>query len=340
VEYLPMNTLHGGRLFAIARERGWDWREILDFSASINPLGPSPTVFEAIRSAAGEIAHYPESHPRELIEALANEWNVNPANVLLGNGATDLIHFLGTLFRNDPVTLCVPVFSEFHRTFPQAALAPISQPNLWSTSGVTVVTRPVNPTGELVSCEEWLARTTNSVIVDESFIEFAEARSLAKLVATRPNLIVLRSLTKFYGIPGLRVGALVASPDSIARWKNLRDPWSVNVLAIRAASAAIADREHSRRSLETVRTEREWLTRELAAIDGVTVCPSAANFLFAHLPYGAANLAAFLEDRKMLIRDCTGWPGIEGGNSVRVAVRTRPDNERLIAAWKEFRCAS
>lgn len=335
-----MSAIHGGRLFAIARERGWDWREILDFSASINPLGPSPAVFEAIRSAAGEIAHYPESHPGELTKALGNAWNVGPDEILLGNGATELIHFLGTLFHNDAVTLCVPVFSEFHRVFPQAALVPVTQPDLWPASGVTVITRPVNPTGELISCAEWLARTTHPAIVDESFIEFAETHSLTALVATRPNLVVLRSLTKFYGIPGLRVGALVASPDSIARWKQLRDPWSLNVLAIRAACAAIADREHGRRALETVRTERAWLSQELGSVEGVTVCSSAANFLFTRLSYGAATLSAFLEDRQILIRDCTGWPGIEHCNSVRVAVRTRPDNERLIAAWREFRCAS
>jgi threonine-phosphate decarboxylase len=340
VEFLPMSALHGGRLFAIARARGWDWREILDFSASINPLGPSPAVFEAIRSAAPEIAHYPESHPHELIDALSSAWSVNPDTILLGNGATELIHFLGTVYRNDPVTLCVPVFSEFHRVFPEAARVPVTKPELWPASGVTVITRPVNPTGELISCAAWFGRTRHPVIVDESFIEFTEALSLTALVATRPNLIVLRSLTKFYGIPGLRMGAVVASPDFIARWKELRDPWSVNVLAIRAAYAALADREHSRRTLEAVRTEREWLSRELVTIKGVSVWPGAANFAFAVLPYTATNLTAFLEDRKMLIRDCTGWPGIEGCNAVRVAVRTRPENERLIAAWREFECAS
>lgn len=335
-----MNAMHGGRLFSIARERGWDWREILDFSASINPLGPSPAVFEAIRSAAAEIAHYPESHPIELTKALSSAWNVSPDEILLGNGASELIHFLGTLFRNDRATLCVPVFSEFHRVFSQASLVSAARPDLWHESGVTIISRPVNPTGELIPCVEWLANTRHPAIVDESFIEFAETPSVTALIPTRPNLMVLRSLTKFYGIPGLRVGALVASPESIERWKKLRDPWSVNVLAIRAACAAVADREHGRRTLTTVRTERAWLARELGAIDGVTVCPSAANFLFARLSCDAATLSAFLEDRRILVRDCTGWPGIDGNNFVRVAVRSRSDNERLISTWKEFRCAS
>ncbi|MEQ1946000.1 MAG: histidinol-phosphate transaminase [Bryobacteraceae bacterium] len=335
-----MSAIHGGRLFAIARERGWNWRDILDFSASINPLGPSPGVLETIRTAACEIVNYPESHPSELTEALASVWSVNPEEILLGNGATDLIHFLAGQFRDQQVTLCVPIFSEFHRVFPNATFDSADQPDLWPASGVTALTRPVNPTGVVPACEDWLVRTTHPVIVDESFIEFTDAPSLTALIATRPNLIVLRSLTKFYAIPGLRVGAIVAAPDHIAHWKQLRDPWSVNVLAIRAAFAAIADKDHGCRTLHTVRTEREWLAHELSGLDGVTVHPSAANFLFVRLPCLAATLAEFLEDRKILIRNCTGWPGIDGDNAVRIAVRTRPDNERLVAAWREFKCAS
>ncbi len=331
---------HGGRLFEIANARGWDWRDILDFSASINPLGPSPAVLEAIRAAASEIAHYPESHPRQLISALAKAWSVSEDKILLGNGATDLIHFLGTVFREHAATLCTPLFSEFHRVFPRAHIAGLNQPEMWPSTGLTVVTRPANPTGELVSFDNWLARTTHPVIVDESFIEFAEVPSLASLIDTRPNLLVLRSLTKFHGIPGLRVGALIAARKKIAEWRELRDPWSVNVLAIRAACASLADSEHSRRTLETVRSERAWLATAMSSLPGVAVNPSSANYLFVRLQYPAASLTAFLEDRKILIRDCTGWPGFDAANGVRVAVHTRPENERLIAAWQEFSCES
>ena len=329
-----MTAVHGGRLFAIARERGWDWRDILDFSASINPLGPSPKAIEAIHAAVDEIAHYPESHPQELTLALANAWSVKDDEILLGNGATELIHFLAAVFRDQQTTLCAPVFSEFHRVFPQAAIS-----KTWPEFGLTVISRPVNPTGELPPIEDWLTRTNHMVIVDESFIDFAEVPSLASLIATRPNLVVLRSLTKFHGIPGLRVGALLAAPNTIAVWKTKRDPWSVNVLAIRAACASLADRQHSWRTLETVRVERAWLMDAVRQL-GVEVNPSTANYLFARLPYPAARLSDFLEERKILIRDCMGWPGISGDNGIRIAIRTRPDNERLITAWKDFPCES
>ncbi len=333
-------TTHGGRLFEIARARGWDWRDLVDFSASINPLGPSPAVLDAIQNAIGEVVHYPESHPRELLELLAKAWDVDADQILLGNGATDLIHFLATVYRDQPVTLRVPVFSEFHRVFPNAAFTAASTAADLPTTGLTVFTRPVNPTGELPLCEEWLAHTSHPVIADESFIEFSEVASLAEMIPTRPNLLVLRSLTKFHGIPGLRIGAVLASSATIAAWKRMRDPWSVNVFAIKAACASLADHEHSRRTLETVRVEREWLIQAFRALPGVEVNPSAANYLFVRLQYPAASLTAFLEDRKILIRNCSGWPGIDGDHSVRVAVRTRPENERLVSSWKEFSCES
>jgi threonine-phosphate decarboxylase len=327
-------TLHGGRLFAIARARGWDWREVLDFSASINPLGPSPAVFDAIQGAMDEVVHYPECHPRELHEALACAWQVDPDQLLLGNGATDLIHFLAPLFRELPPTIFTPAFSEFHRVFPHAALTQSDLPE----SGLTIVTRPLNPTGELPQLEGWLERTTHPVIVDESFIEFAEVPSIASMIARRGKLVVLRSLTKFHGIPGLRIGALVGPPQLISAWKRLRDPWSVNVFAIRAACASLADTGHSSKTLHLIRAERAWLSNALGALPGVFVHPSVANFLYVRLAYSAAALTSFLEQRKILIRDCTDWPGLEGVNGVRVAVRTRPENEELIANWKEFSC--
>ncbi len=177
---------------------------------------------------------------------------------------------------------------------------------------------------------DWLRSTSNPVLVDESFLEFTGARSLA---LTRANLFVLRSLTKFYALPGLRLGALIAPPETVSQWRRLRDPWAVNTLAAAAGEAAVRDRGHGQRALALVRQEREWLRR---SIPDAAVHESEANYLCATLRQPAAKLAEFLEERKILIRDCTGWPGVEGNRTVRIAVRTRPENERLIEAWREF----
>ena len=141
-----MTVAHGGNIFAVAREHGWDWRDMLDFSASINPLGPAPGVRQAIISGIDRIGHYPEREPLCLANALADLWRIHPDQILLGNGATELIFFLARMLGKVGVTLALPVFSEFHRAFPQAHFADLGNPATWPDKDLLVLTRPANPT--------------------------------------------------------------------------------------------------------------------------------------------------------------------------------------------------
>lgn len=337
-----MSTVtHGGNLFAVAAERGWDWREVDDFSASINPLGPSPRVAPAIGAAVERISHYPDREPRALRAALAKHWGVREEQILTGNGATELLHFFARVWRNRKVTLAVPVFSEFHRAYPHAAQTPATCLDAWPEEGLVVVTQPLNPTGEALRparLRTWLLDTACPAVVDESFLDFTGLESVASLLERRPGLFVLRSLTKFHALPGLRVGALLGAAEAIARLRAQREPWQVNVLAEAAAVAALEDTGHHARTIAYVNEERAWLRTRLNTLPGVEVMPSAANYLFARLAYSSAALTAFLLERRILVRDCQGWPGV-AGCAIRVAVRTRPENERLAAAWEEFPCA-
>jgi threonine-phosphate decarboxylase len=336
-----MSVTHGGNVFEIAREHGWDWRDVADFSASINPLGPSPAVFDAIRAALGRIQHYPDPASSDLRRALAEQWNLDEAQILLGNGATELLHWVARVSPQPSVTLATPVFSEFYRAYPRARCVPADDLDRWPPEGMLVLTQPNNPTGAALpagALEQWLLRTSNPVMLDESFLDFTGLPSAARLLERRPQLWILRSLTKFYALPGLRIGALLASAGEIRRWRRLREPWQVNALAEAAALAAIADVEHSRRTLEFVAGERAWLSQQIAAIAGAHPIPSTANYLFVQLEHSAAPLCRHLLESRILIRDCTGSPGVDG-DGVRIAVRTRAENERLLAAWKEFSCA-
>ena len=316
---------HGGNVFAVARERGWHWQDILDFSASINPLGPAPGVKPAIVEALDRIVHYPERHSHRLTEALAAEWDVHPDSILLGNGATELIHFVARAWPHRRVQLRAPVFSEFHRAYPAATLASGDRED---EDTLVVLTNPVNPTGAATDVPDRPGPT----LVDESFIEFSTLPSRAG-----SSCAVLRSLTKFYAIPGLRVGALIAPASLVTDWRKRREPWQVNVLAEAAALAALADREHARKTREFVGTERDWLRDRLGRIPFVYPDPSHANYVFCRLGYSSGALVGFLLERKIVVRDCSGWPGLDGP-SVRVAVRTREENLRLLAAWAEFPC--
>jgi threonine-phosphate decarboxylase len=327
-----MAVTHGGDLFAVSREHGWDWREVLDFSASINPLGPAPAVLDAIRNAVEKVAHYPEREPERLRRALAELWQVDEDRILLGNGATELLHFFARVEAFDRVTLAVPVFSEFHRAYPRAGAVPADDPQMWPSDGLLVLTQPNNPTGQTVR----LATNSHPVLIDESFLEFTGVQSAMSM--RQPNLYVLRSLTKFYALPGLRVGALVADEVVVSRWREVREPWQVNVLAEEAALAAIADKDHARRTVEFVAVERAWLFSQLDSLGAVQPVPSAANYILVRLEYSADALCRHFLDSKILVRNCTGTPGVHG-EAVRVAVRTRRENEKLIARWREFACA-
>lgn len=320
---------HGGNIFAFARRMGIDWREVADFSASINPLGPSPRVRDAVTAALDRIVHYPEAEPSALRHALAAHWNVDADALIVGNGATDLIHFFTRTLAPAQVDLAAPVFSEFHRAFPHARVVPFdSVPG----GALYVITRPANPTGALPTLE-WLDQTRGPVLVDESFLEFTGEPSVC---AQRDNLFVLRSLTKFYALPGLRVGALAGPPDLMRKWRAQRDPWQVNVLAEAAVLASLGDPEHARRTVDFVRSEREWLTARLKEIAGLAPQPSAANYLLIALREPAPPLVERLARRRILVRDCSGWAGVPFPHAIRVAVRTRAENERLLEALCEY----
>jgi threonine-phosphate decarboxylase len=333
-----MNLKHGGNIFEIAQQHGWRWEDIADFSASINPLGPAPAVLRAIQGALARIVHYPESEPSGLRRALAERWALPEECLLLGNGATELIYFFSRIIGPKKVTLAAPVFSEFHRAFPGAAVVAAHSPDEWPREGLLVVSRPANPGGQMPDLAAYLKSTSNPLLIDESFLEFTGAASLAPLVQERPNLFVLRSLTKFYALPGLRIGAIAAAEQTIAGWRTHREPWQVNVLAEAGARAAIADEQHCRRTIEFVRGEREWLFLALAGLSGVRPQPSMANYLLVDTDYDVEPLAGHLLQARILVRNCSGWPGVPFRHALRVAVRTRCENQRLIEAWKAFPC--
>ena len=335
-----MAVTHGGNIFAVAREHGWDWRDIADFSASINPLGPAPGVTSAICRAVERIVHYPERDCTRLRRVLSQTWNVDEDRIMVGNGATELIFFLARMFAMRQVSLATPVFQEFHRAFGKAILVRLDDPAIWPSDGLLCLTRPANPTGHclsLASIEDRLRVCEEPVLIDESFIEYSGHPSAITLTDRYPQLIVLRSLTKFYALPGVRIGALVASLETLREWQLHREPWQVSVLAEEAALAAVTDTEHAARSVAFMRFERAWMREQLRSIPAITPPDSDASYFYIPLEYSAGALAEHMLRYKILIRNCNNWPGLSG-EAVRVAVRRRDENERLVKAWKEFRC--
>jgi histidinol-phosphate/aromatic aminotransferase/cobyric acid decarboxylase-like protein len=175
-------------------------------------------------------------------------------------------------------------------------------------------------------------------VVDESFMDFlppTEQQSLIPMIGTYPNLVVLRSLTKFYSLPGLRLGYCIAHPDRLQRWKSWRDPWPVNALAAAAAIAVLADTQFQQLTWDWLRPARDRLFAGLSQISGLHPYPGAANFLLVKSDRSCTELQAeLLKQHQILIRDCISFPEL-GDRFFRVAVRTEAETDRLIAGLRQ-----
>ena len=348
-------------------------QDILDFSASINPLGPPPSVCSAIRAGLDSISAYPEPEAWRLREALGQLHQVSADWILVGNGAAELLTWVcRSLSALDAVHLITPAFSDYSRALrafdAEIALYPICSSldklDLVQTSTAELLSQslahlrqrlasgqvppvsaglllnnPHNPTGQAVSKTELspLLRQFDQVVVDEAFMEFLPDQSRYSLVSEierNSNLVVLRSLTKFYSIPGLRLGYAIAHPDRIAQWQSWRDPWSVNALAIVAGIAALQDEAFQSQTHRWLASAKPQLYQGLATIPGLSPLPSAANFFLVRCEASAVQLQQQLLKQRILIRDCISFPEL-GERYFRVAIKTEADNIRLLQALSE-----
>jgi len=204
-----------------------------------------------------------------------------------------------------------------------------------------LLNNPHNPTGLLFSREAILPYVEQLalVVLDEAFMDFLppeQQESLIDAVAEFPNLVILRSLTKFYSLPGLRLGCAIAHPDRLRRWQLQRDPWPVNALAAAAAAAVVRDAVFERQTWDWLPMARQELFEGLASLPGLQPFPGAANFLLVESSVSVSALQkSLLECHRILIRDCLSFPEL-GDRFFRVAVRDRADNLRLISALKSI----
>lgn len=217
---------------------------------------------------------------------------------------------------------------------------PLASAQRLEAGDLLILCNPHNPTGRLLSPAEVLRLvdgTEATVVVDEAFIDLTdpgEAASVLPWVGQRPNLVVLRSLTKFYAMPGLRVGYAVAQAEWVAALDRTRDPWSVGSLAQAAALAAFEDAAYAARTRSWIHQERPFLAEALASLPGYAVAPPAANFILVRCPGPTWALQERLGPRGILVRDCRSFAGLTDRH-MRLAVRSRAENLRLLEALAE-----
>lgn len=349
---------HGGNVYRAAQEQRVPVEQIIDFSASINPLGPPAALFRAIRSAVKQIVHYPDPDCRQLRQELAQRCGIAPDMILVGNGSTELIHLLPRALRIKSALIVGPTFEEYARALMEAGsvveyvhakreqrFRPPLQDVLERLStkrskcDALFLCNPNNPTGQVMSqramCElaEAVERQQGWLIVDEAFIDYCQDQSVVSMLKEHPCMVVLRSLTKFYAMPGLRIGYLLGASKVIDQLKDRQPPWSVNSLAQEVACAVLQDEAYAKKSRVFMEKERLCFVRGLRSMSGLQVYSSAANFVLIGLPpwTSAGEVTDRLASESLLVRDCSTLPGLTM-QMIRVAIRTAKENRLLLTA--------
>lgn len=350
--------LHGGNLERAMEKYGISSEEIIDFSANINPLGFSSKTRETIIKNLDRLSHYPDPECKEAKKEISHYFKIDYENIILGNGSTELIYLIVQTLNPKKVLIPVPTFCEYERALnnnnvsinfyklkeKQEFLVSIDEiiPQL---AGIDLVflCNPNNPTGTFLPKKEMLTLVKEVqkrkifLVLDEAFIDLYEEESLIKEVKKNyDHLIILRSLTKFFGLPGLRIGFVASSPKLIENLEAQKIPWSVNCLAQIAVREILRDEKFINKSKSFLLEEKEFFYQELSNIEGWKVYKPSANFIFIKLlgNISSEGLMEQLAKKGILIRDCSNFRGLEEGKFIRVAVRTRKENIKLLKELK------
>ena len=350
--------LHGGQLRQIAERFGIPASKLLDFSANINPDGPPAAVLSTLRASLDDlsvITNYPDLGETELRKHLSHYAGVPAENIAVANGFIPLLEAALRTLSIHRCLLPVPSFVEYrgalthtHVEITPLILTPESKFSydidamLHGSHDAILLANPQNPSG-VISNREWLidlARRASErsiyVLLDEAFIDYVPDQSLALETRNFSNLVVFRSVTKFFGMPGLRVAYMIATSDVTSQISNNLAPWAITTLSSRAVFAAVEDLEYADRTRSLNRNRRAQLQRMLEDI-GIYSYPSSANFLLLRLPPSLDHNVFWermIVEHSIVLRSCTNYEALAAGH-LRVAVRSDQENERLVNAMSQ-----
>lgn len=373
------NFGHGGNIKEISRNTGLDYKNIIDFSANINPLGMSSSVKKAIIEGLDEIEKYPDITYLELKKSIIDYENssyedllnkkdknddinkkiidIKEEDLILGNGAAEVLFNVVRGINPKKVLLLAPTFSEYEEAT-KAIDGEIIYYTLKEENDFTIqedildmidnsldlifICNPNNPTGVL-TCREILekilikAKNNNvMLIMDESFLDFVEEdMSMMCYINEYDNLIIIKSLTKLFALPGIRIGYGICRNNHIKyKVTKISPPWNINILAEIATKTALKDKSYIKETLEFIKNEKEYLYNELKKLEKIKVYVPSVNFILLK-SLNNIDLKNELLKYNILIRSCSNYEGLDG-TYYRVAVRNRYENIKLITALKEI----
>lgn len=358
-DFLPA---HGGQLCELAAEFGVPAASLLDFSASIDPHPMSDVVVSTLCEALRErtiLTTYPDMHYTALKEAISAYAQISLQAISINSGVMPMLSAALCALRTRRGLVPVPAFTEYRKvlhtcgveccTFPSTqdtgfllnADALISQLRD-SRAQALLLANPQSPTGRLMPAKELFQlheaayALGATIIVDEAFIDYAPEDSLSQYAAISPGLIVLRSLTKFFAMPGLRVAYAVSHPEMRAVIESHIPAWPVGSIAAEAARVVMEDRPLIAHTRATNATERSWLTEQLQAL-GLSVFPSVANYLLMKIDDNRDGIEIWrhlIVEHRVVLRSCANFEGLDT-HYFRISVRRRQQNEQLVQALKE-----
>lgn len=355
---------HGGNVWELLRQHGFSSDQVVDFSIDVNPLGFPAVVRSVILDRVDDICRYPDPSAREFREAIAAYHQVPAETILPGNGTAELIGLLARYRQVNKCLIVVPTFGEYEWAVQQvgATTLPVQTleasgfrldvgqpdwPHLLQGVDLVFLCNPNNPTGVAVAKEAvrelaYKCRDAGALlIVDEAFVEFvvdSDAVSILAETIQLGNVAVLRSLTKLFAIPGLRLGYLIAPPAIVEELRALQPAWPLNTFALAVGVELLKERDYVGHSRQAIAELRDEFQRSLSALAGLQPFPSATNFMLCKLTDTAltsSELCDRLASQGLLIRNCDSFMGLEPGRFIRVAVRSRRDNQRLVNAIHE-----
>lgn len=342
---------HGGNVYQMEKKYK---RSLLDFSANINPFGLPAKIKNKLYKNFQCILHYPDVTAKCITNKIAEYWHVKKENILMGNGSVDLIYLLLYAFQPKKVLIPSPTFSEYERAarclgskinFLRLSVAKDFQFQGLNSVGTDVLflCNPNNPTGNLIFKNRKIVENLSAkwIIIDEAFMDFLpdeEKYTLVWKAQRNKRIVVLRTFTKFFALPGLRIGYLVAHRDVVNELKKKQIPWSVNSFAQLAAELILGDKGYIKKTRQLIGKERAFLFTEIARIKKLTPYLSVANFLLIKINdrrFTSSLVKRKLIPKGILLRDCSNFRGLSD-KFIRVAVRNRNENKQLVKALRKI----
>jgi len=330
---------------------------VIDFSSNITPIGIPLSVKAILKKNLTHIQNYPDFYSSSLISSLKKYTCLQKSNLIVGNGAIEIIYNFCFAFLSNKtkVLIPVPIFQEYETAakLNNCKISYFKTMNLSETidsfitqipqNGCVFLCNPNNPTGKLLSKKQLLriiksAKKLSSIVfVDECFIELVpdSNESVMSYVKKYDNLFVLRSLTKSFGLPGIRIGYAAASKQMIEILQKIKIPWSVNSLAQDAANIALKNKSHLAKSKSVIKKEFKYLKNKIAELDGFECHDSSTNFILIKTKYESTKLQQKLLKHKILIRDCKNFRGLNN-HYIRIAVKSHNDNLKLVRALERI----